>query len=287
MDYYDLWVKGMHGELLRHKDDAKDFLRWAANYGLFPEEEWAKKFMLVGRLKKIMWERVGKRPFRWCPVVELRMPWGCSACCKHCPGAEKALKHKIPITASTNDSILDALKELKLPETITISADWGEPGLYPDTLDAINKEVEKRWLVTKYLVLTNLSVLENIKKVLPYARVVTVQFTMSEPDHALKIMCYKDKDKFEEIFNNIKELCELKKQGKISAKIYVLFLVGPHTVRHISDHYNLFKNMEGLTSCRYTAMHNLRPFFGRHPEAEKQKRLLQLSKGRVEYEWQV
>jgi hypothetical protein len=59
IDAYDLWTKGWHAELLSSPSDG--FLRWAANYGLFPHDQWTARFLAMGALKRRMWQCVGRR----------------------------------------------------------------------------------------------------------------------------------------------------------------------------------------------------------------------------------
>ncbi len=287
MNNYEVWRKGFHEELINAGD--KDFLRWVANYGLFNKDEWTRKFLSIGRLKRAMWERLGKKTLRWCPLVELRMPFGCTARCKYCVGVGARDRIGGNPHTHTKASLLEAIKALKFPETVGLCADWGDPCLHPEIIEAVNERIENEWLVTRYTCLTNLSVVETILKALPYTRSLIIHFTMSKPHHAKEIMGYKKEDTFGEIYNNIKLVCNLKKDKKHSARIRIVFIVEPATISFISDHYGLFKDFEGLTSCMYKA--SLRPehkdkLFN-HPGALEQKKMLEQAQGEVSYEWRV
>jgi len=285
MDNYELWVKGLHEELLEAKDE--DFLRWVANYGIFPERKWADKFLLLGRLKRIMRERMANKPFGWCPLISLPMPWGCSASCRFCTGAKKALKGNPPATVNTTESLLEAIANLGFPETVSLSAEWGDPSLHPKIIDKINERIEKDWLATKYTLLTNLSRMDGIKKALPYTRVIIVQFTMSEPAHARSIMGYKKDSMFDEMYDNVKFLCEFKKQKKVFMKIQILFIVDRFTVQFVSQHYALFKDLEEISLCQYKPSHAVKKILPYLKESRRQEKLLEHSKGKVAYEWQI
>ena len=275
-----MWKKGQHEELLSQGDS--HFLSWAANYGMFPYKEWADNFLLVGRLKRDMWKSVGVRPFLWAPEVELRMPWGCSAFCRYCPGAKQVSRNTIPPSINTYDSLQAAIPHLKIPETVLFCAEWGDCCLHPDIIKMVNVQVETKWLVTRYCIMTNLSSLENIELALPYARSILPHFTMSRPEHAREIMGYKSEAMFKKIYDNIKRLCKLNAKNP-TTEIHIVFVVDQSSIPYISEHYSLFKDMEGLRECLYKSAYGLEKILPNNPDAIRQKKLVEEMGGGVEY----
>jgi hypothetical protein len=110
INLYDQWIKGRHEELLGCA--SAGFLGWAANCGLFPPDQWTDSFLAIGKRKREMWQCVGRRPFPWAPLVELRMPLGCTAVCVYCDNATA----RRAVHSNTKASLRESIKVLKFPE---------------------------------------------------------------------------------------------------------------------------------------------------------------------------
>ena len=279
---YDLWAAGAHDEL-QHCTE-RGFLRWCSNKEEFPDEKWLPRFLELGRLKRLMWERVGKETLDWCPVVELRMPPGCTAACRYCNGA----KVRRDPHANTKETLFAAISEMKFPETVALCAEWGDPCMHPDVVDAVNARIRNEWIATKYTFLTNLSLTDAPFAALPYTRSMVVHFTMSEPSHAVSIMGYRDEKMFAQVLDNVRAACAMVRDGKVSAKISIVYIVEPKTLPFVAEHYRHFRDLEGLAFVRYKPAYKYK--HGRladHPESARQRRLLNELTGSVPHEWTV
>jgi pyruvate-formate lyase-activating enzyme len=224
---------------------------------------------------------VGRRTFGWCPVVELRMPAGCNAACRYCKGA----RIREDADSNTRESVLRAIDYFRLPETIALCAEWGDPCLHPEVIEAVNARIEKDWLVTRYNFLTNLSVIDPILRALPYTRTLLVHFTMSRPEHATTIMGYKSERMFERVLSHLRRICALRKEGGVSTSIWAQFIVEPSTLPFVAENYALLRDIEGLERCRFKSAHVFRRQLEQEPETIAQKRKLEELKGRVRYDW--
>lgn len=280
IDAYALWTKGHHRELLAAPKPS--FLAWAANHRLFPAEQWTAKFLAIGELKRQMWRAVGRQPFPWAPLVELRMPLGCTAACTYC---EKAIPRYAPHTNS-KASLLRSIAAIKFPETIGLCGEWGDPCLHPEVIEAVNERIERDWLVTRYTFLTNLSAKPAVLKALPYIRNLLVHFTMSEPAHALTIMGYKNAEMFEQVIDNLHSVLAVSK-GSPATKVILQFVVDPTTLPFVAAHYARFKDMVGLHSIRYKPAWKFARTQSDMIAAAHQKAAIDEMKGAVPHDWRV
>ena len=279
-NFYDQWIKGCHEELLASA--SAGFLGWVANRGLFPQDQWTDRFLAMGKLKREMRQCVGRRPFPWAPLVELRMPLGCTAVCAYCENATPGRA----LHTNTKASLLESIKVLKFSETIGLCAEWGDPCLHPGLIDAVNQRIENEWLVTRYTFLTNLSATPAVIKALLYTRTLLVHITMSEPAHAVTIMGYKSAGMFEQVLENLKLVCARTANSR-AIKVIVQFIVDTPTIPFIAAHYARFKDVGGLHSCRYKKAWKFAGTEADRAAAARQREALAGMKGKVPYDWRV
>lgn len=279
IDRFSLWSLGRHEDLLAARDDA--FLRWAANYGLFPDDAWTARFRELGELKRGLRQAVGRRPYPWAPLVELRVPLSCTAKCTYCDRARTGIAPH----ANTRTSLLETIPRLRMPETIGWCAEWGDPCLHPDLVEAVNRRIENEWLVTRYTFLTNLSATPAVIKALPYTRTLLAHITMSEPEHASTIMGYRSRDMFEQVLENLRLVAALATQHP-GADLIVQFIVTPTTAPFITAHYDLFKDIAGVRRCRYKPAWKARDLAD-DPEVRRQYMALAERRGGAPYDWRI
>jgi hypothetical protein len=123
-------------------------------------------------------------------------------------------------------------------------------------------------------------------KALPYTRTLPVHITMSEPAHAATIMGYKSAGMFEQVLETLKLVCAHTANSR-AINVIVQFIVDTPTIPFIAAHYVLFKDVEGLHSCRYKKAWKFADTQTDRAAAARQREALAEMNGKVPYDWRV
>lgn len=225
-------------------DEASDeFISFVANE--FRDATWRRQFLAIGRYKRKQAEASGKRVHPWVRRLELRLPVGCNAACSFCGG----YANRNNLSAPSAPYLEGVLAGFNAPELLILCADWGDPCLHPALLRGLKSRIETDWRVTRFNLLTNLTLRKPVEAVLPYTQTLLVNCSMASREEAAAIMGYRRGEYFDRVMDNLHALGR-KCRGSYCTLgvVYVMTRAEPQPV---FDHYRLMCGIDGVDRVTY------------------------------------